>query len=78
MDCVAVSELMHHKAASEFWLKPCGLGGHDVAGVGNVHYLLHADWIQSQCHLHFAGIYPPLQFFQATQAANEVYALVLA
>lgn len=34
-------ELVDDEAGAELGLKPCGLGGHDVSGVGDVHELLH-------------------------------------
>ena len=54
------------------------LGGHDVAGVGNVHELLHRYGIEGEGHLHLPAIDTALEFAQATDASDEVDALVLA
>ena len=54
-------ELVNHESAAELGFEPGGFGGHDVAAVGNVHDLLHADGIEGKGHLHFATVDTGLQ-----------------
>ena len=54
------------------------LGGHDVAGVGNIHELLHRYGIEGESHLYLSAIDTALELAQATDASDEVDALVLA
>ena len=46
---------------------------HDFSLVGNVHYLVHCNRIQSQRHFHFTRIDTAFQFAQSTQTSHEVY-----
>ena len=54
------------------------IGKHDVAGVGNIHELLHRHGIKGEGHLHLTAIDAALELAQATDATHEVDALVLA
>ena len=67
---------MDHQTGSEFRLKPCGLGRHDVAGVGDVDDLLHAHGIERESDFHLTAIDATFQLAEAADTANEVDALV--
>ena len=67
---------MDYEAGAQLGLKPGGLRGHDVAGVGNVDNLLHADGIEGEGDLHLAVVDAAFQFAEAADAAHEVDALV--
>ena len=62
-------------AGAKFRLEPGGLGGHDVAGVGNAHHLFHRDGIECQGSLHLAAVDTSPQFVEPTQTADEIDAL---
>ena len=36
-----LDEFVDYETRAELWFEPCGLGGHDVAGIGYVHQLFH-------------------------------------
>ena len=72
----ALAELVDHEAGAQLGLKPGGLRGHDVAGVGNVDDLLHAHGIEGEGDLHLAVVDATLQLAEATDTADEVDALV--
>ena len=67
---------MDHEAGAELGLKPGGLWGHDVAGVGNVDNLLHADGVEGEGDLHLTVVNAAFQLAEATDTANKVDALV--
>ena len=69
---------MDNESGAEFGFKPCGLGRHDVATVGDVHNLLHRHGIESQCHAHLSTIDTTLELAKSTQTANEVDAVAAA
>ena len=69
---------MDYQSRAQLGLKPGGLGGHDVAGVGNIHELLHRHGIEGEGHLHLTAVDAALEFAEATDTTDEVDALVLA
>ena len=71
-----LAEFVDHEAGAQFRLEPSGLGRHDVAGVGNVDDLLHADRIEGEGDLHLAVVDATFEFAEAADAADEVDALV--
>ncbi len=71
-----LAELVDYETGTQLGLKPSGLGGHDVAGVGNVDNLFHADGIEGEGDLHFAVVHTTFQLAEATDAADEVDAFV--
>ena len=64
------------EARPEFGLEPSGFRGHDVACVGNIHKLFHADGIEREGHGHLARIDATLEFAESPDAADKVDALV--
>ena len=68
-------EAVDDETAAELGLEPCGLGRHDVAGVGNVHDLIHADGEEGKGCYHLAAIDAALEFAVATETADKVDAL---
>ena len=48
----SILQLVDYQSRAQLGLKPGGLGGHDVAGVGNIHELLHRHGIEGEGHLH--------------------------
>ena len=62
-------------AGAEFRLEPGGLGGHDVAGVGNAHHLFHRHGIERQGGLHLSAVDAATQFVESAQTADEIDAL---
>ena len=73
---ILLAELVDHEAGAQLRLEPGGLWGHDVAGVGNVDNLLHADGIEGEGDLHLAAVDATFQLAEAADAAHEVDALV--
>lgn len=67
---------MDYEAGAELGLEPGGLRGHDVACVSNVDDLLHAHGIEGEGDLHLAVVDATFQLAEATDAADEVDALV--
>jgi len=63
-----LAELVDYETGTQLGLKPSGLGGHDVAGVGNVDNLFHADGIEGEGDLHFAVVHTTFQLAEATDA----------
>ncbi len=66
---------MYHKSRAQFRLKPCGLRRHDIAGVGDIHYLFHGNWIKGEGCTHLAGIDTAFQFAKTAKTSHKVYAL---
>lgn len=66
---------MDDETGAELGFEPCGLGGHDVAGVGDVHHLVHADGEEGEGSYHLAAIDAALEFAVATETTDEVDAL---
>ena len=73
-----LTQFMDHQTRAELGLDPRGLGGHDVARVGNVHELLHRYGIEGEGHLHLTAIDTTLELAETADATDEVDALVLA
>ena len=52
LDCQPLRKLLiqfvNHKTRAQFRLKPSGLWRHDVARVGNIHYLVHRYGIEGE------------------------------
>ena len=67
---------MNDEPRTQLGFEPRRLGWHDVARIGNVHQLFHADRIEGQSHLHLTTVHALLQFAQSTDTAHEVDALV--
>lgn len=67
---------MDDESRTEFRLEPRCLGRHDVAGISDIHQLLHADRIKRQSYLHLSAVHPTLQLAQPTDATHKVYTLV--
>jgi hypothetical protein len=63
---------MNHQSAPELGLEPCGLGRHDIAGVGYRNKLLHRDGIKCKGHLHLTAVNPPSSAPKAPDATNEI------
>ena len=59
-------QLVDREAGAELGLEPCGLGRHDVAGVGDVDELLHRDRVEGEGDLHFAGVHAAGALARAT------------
>ena len=76
IDIYSLIKFVDYESRAKFRFKPCCLGGHDVAAVGNIHQLFHRHREQREGHSHFAGIDTAFQFAEATDAADEVNALV--
>ena len=68
--------MVDDEAGAEFGLEPGGLGGHDVAGVGDVHELLHGYGVEGEGECHFAGVDAATEFVEAADASYEVDAFV--
>lgn len=69
---------MDYQSGAEFWLKPGGLGRHDVARIGNIHKLFHGDRIECQSHLHLTAVNTALEFSKTAYATNKINPLVAA
>ena len=54
------------------------LGGHDVAGVGDIHQLFHAHRVEGEGKGHFARVDTAFEFFEAAYTAYEINAFVAA
>lgn len=67
---------MNNEAGTQFRFEPSRLGRHDVAGIGNVHQLLHGDRIKGQRDLHLATVDTALQFSQPTDSTYEIDTLI--
>ena len=63
---------MDDDARTELGLEPRGLGGHDVARVGDVDELLHRDGVEGESDLHLAAVDAALQLAETADAADEV------
>ena len=74
--CKFLAEFVDHEAGAEFGLKPSGLWGHDVAGVGNIDNLFHAHGIEGECHFHLTVVHAAFQLAETADAAYEVDTLV--
>ena len=66
---------MYKQPASEFGLKPGGLGGHQPARIRHGKQLIDGGGIQGKSHLHIR-LRPSLQFFQPADSSHKVNALV--
>ena len=71
-----LNQLVDNQTGSEFGLEPGGFRGHDVAGVGYVHQLLHRNWVKRQGHGHLPGVDAAFEFTESADTAYEVDALV--
>ena len=69
-------QLVNDESRTQLRFEPRRLGRHDVARVGNIHQLLHADRIEGQSHLHLTTVHTLLQLAQPADTAHEVDALV--
>lgn len=69
---------MDNQTGTELRLEPGGFWGHDIAGIGNIHELLHRHGVERQSHGHLSGIDAALELAQAAYAAYEVDPLVRA
>ena len=63
------------ETAAELGLEPGGLGGHDIAGVGNADELVHGHGVEGKGHLHLSGIHAAGEFSQAADSAHEIDAV---
>lgn len=73
---ILVFEFVDYETASEFRLKPCGLGRHNITGIGDIDELVHGYGVEGESHLHFTAVNSALQFTEATDTAYEVDSLV--
>ena len=69
---------MDYQPRPQFGLEPGGFGRHDLAAVGDVHDLLHADGEESECSTHLTAVHTALEFSESTQPAYEVNAFAAA
>src|SRR5262249_10153669 len=69
---------MNQQAVSQLRLEPCGLGGHDGAGIGHGHEVADCNRMQRERHGCLARIDKSLELSGPAGAADEVDPLVRA
>ena len=67
---------MNYQSRTQLRFEPSGLGRHDIAGIGNVHQLLHGHRITRQSHFHLTADPPLLHLAQPAEPADNGETLV--
>jgi hypothetical protein len=69
---------MNKEPTPQLGFKPRRFGGHDLPCISQLHQFRYGGRIERESHLALTTAYKPLQFYQTSNAANELNTLVIA